>query len=679
MKSLPTTQKNFLANVSIGTRLSAFSSALVLIIFAVVITVVYLMASTVVKDQNRQALKNQAALVRDMIATFDKAARTGADKTGGLFAGMFRGGTFTLGGAPDAPILSVGGKPLNGVFTDVDEFTKDSKGSVATIFARKGEDLLRISTSLKKDDGTRAVGTTLDKSHPGYKAIMEGKEYIGPAKLFGKDYMTKYMPVKSAQGAIIGALFVGFDITKDLMELSAAVKSIKVGDTGYVYAFFGEGKDAGTMVIHPSLEGKNVLEAKTADGKALFKDMIAQKEGYVEYDWKNEGESSARSKAVAFAHYPGFNWVIATGGYASELNKAVTIMASVSAIGGILGVGALSVLMFVMIRVILRPLGRLVDTANRVASGDLTASLEYPRNDEIGKVFNAMESMVNNLKRLIGEIKNSTATLAAGSEQLSASSEEISRNMDDQSNRASQIATSAEEMSQTVINVAKNASAISDSARGAADRAKEGEHAVEQSIIETNAISGTVHASAKVMQTLVQKSNQIGEIISVINDIADQTNLLALNAAIEAARAGEQGRGFAVVADEVRKLAERTGKATSEIGVMIRSVQEEVQEATASMDDTAKRVETGVKMSTKAGATLRDIVSRVEALQSMVQQIASATEEMSSVADHISGDVQSIAGAAKEISSGAEQIARTSSDIAQQGSNLQTSVSQFKV
>ena len=234
-------------------------------------------------------------------------------------------------------------------------------------------------------------------------------------------------------------------------------------------------------------------------------------------------------------------------------------------------------------------------------------------------------------------------------------------------------------MSQTVIDVAKNASIIAESARAASEKAKAGEAAVNKSIGESTAISQTVNASATVMKNLGEKSAQIGEIILVINDIADQTNLLALNAAIEAARAGEQGRGFAVVADEVRKLAERTAKATSEIGTMIRSVQDEVNEAITSMDTATRRVDTGVALSSEAGSTLREIVSSVDTLQAMVQQIASATEEMSSVAEHISGDVQSIASGANEISSGSGQIAETSSDIARQGSNLQSAVSQFQV
>ena len=326
-----------------------------------------------------------------------------------------------------------------------------------------------------------------------------------------------------------------------------------------------------------------------------------------------------------------------------------------------------------------KPLVGAVETMGHMAKGDLTVAIETDRHDEIGSMLNALRDTAANLKKLIGEIKMTTESLASGSTQLSASSEEISRNMDEQSARASQIATATEQMSQTVIDVAKNASSIAESARDASEKAKAGESAVSKSIEEATAISQTVNASANVMKNLGEKSSQIGEIIGVINDIADQTNLLALNAAIEAARAGEQGRGFAVVADEVRKLAERTPKSTAEIGTMIRSVQDEVNEAIISMDTATKRVDAGVALSSQAGNTLREIVLSVDTLQAMVQQIASATEEMSSVAEHISGDVQSIASGAKEISTGATQIAQTSSDIARQGSNLQAAVQQFQV
>ncbi len=177
---------------------------------------------------------------------------------------------------------------------------------------------------------------------------------------------------------------------------------------------------------------------------------------------------------------------------------------------------------------------------------------------------------------------------------------------------------------------------------------------------------------------IIARQKNIGEIVSVIKDIADQTNLLALNAAIEAARAGEQGRGFAVVADEVRKLAERTSKATSEIGSMIGAIQDEVQKAVASMNEGTKRVEIGVEYSSNAGEALKNIVRSVDNLQSMVQQIASATEEMSTVSEQISSDIETIANVSKETSAGSEQIAQSSSDLARLASKLSDLVRQFR-
>jgi len=234
-------------------------------------------------------------------------------------------------------------------------------------------------------------------------------------------------------------------------------------------------------------------------------------------------------------------------------------------------------------------------------------------------------------------------------------------------------------MSQTVVDVAKNTANIAQISSQAFDQASDGEGIVKRSVDEAQAIALTVSESAQVMQRLGDSSRQIGDIVGVINDIADQTNLLALNAAIEAARAGEQGRGFAVVADEVRKLAERTTQATSQINSMISSIQNEVEHAGVAMNNTTSRVEIGVEFSKKAGDSLGNIVGSVNNLQSMVQQIASATEEMSTVSETISSDIQGIAAGSKEISAGSGQIAQASSDLAKLATELQSVVRQFKV
>lgn len=328
---------------------------------------------------------------------------------------------------------------------------------------------------------------------------------------------------------------------------------------------------------------------------------------------------------------------------------------------------------------ITKPLNYGASIAHKIAEGDLTARIETMRADETGQLLGAMQNILENLQRIIGEVKAAATNMASASHELNANSELMSKGAGEQAGRALQVASASEEMSQTILDVAKNTSSIEISSTETAKLARNGEKVVDSSVHKVKAISETIEASAQLIRSLGDRSNQIGHIIGVINDIADQTNLLALNAAIEAARAGEAGRGFAVVADEVKKLAVRTSNSTSEISSMITSMQKEVHEVVASMETITREVTAGVELSTQAGDVLRNIVGSVDQLHVMVQQIASASEEMASTSEQISKDIETIATVSKETSGNSEGITRASLELAELSVNLEKAVAGFNV
>jgi len=323
--------------------------------------------------------------------------------------------------------------------------------------------------------------------------------------------------------------------------------------------------------------------------------------------------------------------------------------------------------------------GTIVGTANNIANGDLSGKdLDVISNDEVGKLVESLNSMKASLKVTIGSVTNNAIYVASSSEELSSTVKEIKNKAHGLTGRSETVAASTTEMSQAVIDIASNAMSISNSAEDTVKVAEDGAGVVKKTVEEVQAISSTVGESSKFMETLGERSNQIGEIINVINDIADQTNLLALNAAIEAARAGDQGRGFAVVADEVRKLAERTGKATTEIAEMITSIQHETKRAIELMNESQERVKVGTSLSTKAEQSLIDIVGSVKGLMAMVQHIASSTEQMSATSEMISSELESIANDSRHVSTSTDVIDKSADDLAQLSSELKSITDKFK-
>ncbi|MBK7091911.1 MAG: HAMP domain-containing protein [bacterium] len=319
----------------------------------------------------------------------------------------------------------------------------------------------------------------------------------------------------------------------------------------------------------------------------------------------------------------------------------------------------------------------LAGAATQIAANNLTVQVEpKSEKDALGVAF---KTMTNNLSSMIKELTDNATQLVSASTEIASSSEQMARGSSEQTSQTAQVSSAVEEMTATIVESSKNAGEASGMAREAASAATEGTKVVSQTIEGMNKIAKVVQDSANTIQALSKSSDQIGEIIGVIDDIADQTNLLALNAAIEAARAGEQGRGFAVVADEVRKLAERTTKATKEITDMIKGIQSDTKGAVVSMEQGIHEVDGGRQLADRAGESLNAILGFSQRVQDMIQQIASAAEQQSAASEQIARNVESIANVTKENAAGIEQSASAAEQLNRQAEGLQSMVSKFQV
>lgn len=311
--------------------------------------------------------------------------------------------------------------------------------------------------------------------------------------------------------------------------------------------------------------------------------------------------------------------------------------------------------------------------------GDLTVNLVSEKDDEIRKLYDGFNQAVQNFRNMIKEVAESVETTASSTIQISSSAEELAAGSQEQSAQANEVAAAVEEMTRTIVDNLRNASKTAKVAMGNGELAREGGEIVHKTVQKIRRIADVVSKSATTVQKLGASSEQIGGIVLVINDIADQTNLLALNAAIEAARAGEQGRGFAVVADEVRKLAEKTTQATKRIGDMIRTIQAETKDAVEAMKRGTDEVDEGIALADKAGEALQRIVAETKNLTDMINQIAAANEEQSSTSEEISKNVEAISSVSSESAHGVSQIARAADDLSILTENLHNLVSKFKV
>ncbi|AQW30111.1 Cache 3/Cache 2 fusion domain-containing protein [Ralstonia syzygii subsp. celebesensis] len=639
---------------SLGSRLAVAGLAALVLVFGAF--------ALAISQSSLRTLEGHAqSAMRDMIALFDGTMRTEADRFLTAFADAVPGPygvdatqTVEVAGKP-TPAFKSGDTVMNLNFIVPDKFFARTGGTIATVFARTGDDFVRVTTSLKKENGERAIGTLLDRAHPSYKALMAGESFRGLAWLFGVPYMSKYEPVRDAAGKVVGALYVGVDVRAELALLKDKIRSHGIGKTGGYFVIDGKaGADQGKVLIDrdQGREGKNLLDAKDADGLAWVREMIERKDGMLRHTLADTEGSPARERFTVFTQYPDWKLVIAGTAYVNELEAdLVSARNRFLLLGLALGVLLAGGLYWMLRRAVSTPLAEVVSVARRVAAGDLTHRFSATRRDEIGQLMHAINGVGDGLSGIVDKVRASASTIASSTGQIAAGNVDLSARTEAQAGNLERTASSIEQLAATVRQNADSAQHAHDMVQSASQAANAGGQTVERLV---GTMSG-IHATAQ----------KIADITGIIDGIAFQTNILALNAAVEAARAGEQGRGFAVVAGEVRSLAQRSAAAAKEIKELIsRSVQE---------------VQVGNEAARGAGEAMQDIVTRVERIAGIMGEISHASREQSQGIEEVNRAVTSMDEVTQQNAALVEEAAAAAESLRQQAQELRGAVDVFRL
>lgn len=487
-----------------------------------------------------------------------------------------------------------------------------------------------------------------------FQAAVKGNLYISDVRMsrdLNKPVLNFACPVKDGSGNIIGTLTSRLILESTIWTMVDEFQQMqeKHGKVGYAFII----DKSGVIMAHPNREmvlNQNILEMGISELKAAGEKMIRGESGFSRYQYEDVDKYVAYVPLDGWGEYRGQGWSIGLTSPVTDFLIPVYIMRKFMVTLGLavalIGLG----LTLLFARSIVRPIKTLLANVQEVAKGNLTRSVDVRSKDEIGELGSAFNQMVSQLRVIVANLQGTSIKLSSHSQEMAASGEEVSATVEE-------LAGTTNEVAATINHSAENSRAAQEESIHMREIAGDGDLAIQQALKKINSIAENSKLIAGAVHNLGKQSGKIGEIISTITGIADQTNLLALNAAIEAARAGEHGRGFAVVADEVRQLAEQSGRAANEITGLVKQIQTGVGEATMMMDKGLVEVNEGVEMANSAGMALNKITAAIDKNAETISDLAIGADQINEGAQQLSAAIQQISSTIQQVSGAALDLA----------------------